>query len=466
MNIMNRIQINILITAFFLTVMTGCSKDYLEKKPYNALPVESAIQSEADLLIAVRGSYAGLRNLDLYGRTIPLLGDLLGDITYQSVSNSNRYTLYNQYAMSVADGNALNMWTAAYNVILRTNNIINANIQETDNVKIYKGEAYAIRGLVYFELLRFFARPYTESPTADGVPIILEFSPNTKPSRKTVAEVYTQILSDLGRAYTLLGSYSNSSRISKLAAKAIEARVHLTKGDKTAARTAALEVINSNEFTLVEGDNYVAYWRNPAPLTTKLETIFEISSDGVSNLSFDALGYIYNQNGYGDFLCADDLFALFSETDVRKSLLAEGVRGGTPAVFVNKYTNITTDRDDTKVIRLSELYLIAAEASLGTDDAAARNYLNEIATRRDPFFTGYTSSGDVLLEDVLTERRKELAFEGQRFHDLNRLKRPIMRSANFPSTARDIPYPFNKRLLPIPQAERDANPNISPNPGY
>jgi hypothetical protein len=110
--------------------------------------------------------------------------------------------------------------------------------------------------------------------------------------------------------------------------------------------------------------------------------------------------------------------------------------------------------------------MIAAEASLGTNETDARNYLNAVATRRDASFTGFTSTGAALLEDILTERRKELAFEGHRFHDLNRLKRTINRSADYPASARTIPYPFNRRLLPIPQAEMDANPNMVQNPGY
>lgn len=452
--------------ALLILSMSSCSKEYLEKNPYNALPVEDAIQSEADLLIAVRGNYAGLRTIDLYGRSIPLLGDLMGDNTYQSVTNSNRYTQFNQFAQSIADGNALLMWSNAYTSILRSNNIINSTLQETAAVKLYKGEAYALRALIYFELVRFFAKPYTEATDAPGVPIILTFNPTLKPSRNTVGEVYAQILSDLNQAYALLGDYTNSSRFSKLAVKALEARVQLSKGDKTAARTAALEVINSNSFTLVEAENYVAYWRNPAPLTNKLETLFEVSSDAVANLGFDALGNIYNQTGYGDFLCAPELYALYAQTDVRRQLLEEGVRGGVPSIFVNKYTNIATDRDDTKVLRLSDVYLMAAEASAGTDDAAAASYLNAVATRRDPGFSGYSSSGNQLLEDILTERRKELAFEGQRFHDLNRLKRPIARTANAPAAARNIPYPFDKRLLPIPQSEMDANPNIAQNGGY
>lgn len=448
-----------------LVFLMSCSKDYLEKKPYNALPIEDALKSEADILVALRGAYASLRNVDLYGRTIPVLGDLMADVTYQSLSNSNRYTFYNQYATPVVDGNALGLWTAGYQTILRVNNIIASSVDGTANARQYKGEAHAIRALVYFELVRFFAKPYTDDPSGLGVPIITTFNITVKPKRNTVAEVYALILDDLSKAYSLITQTTNSSQFSKYAAKALEAKVHLFKADMANARTAALDVITNGGYTLVGANNYVTYWQNPAPLSNKLETLFEVSSDGVANLGFDALGYIYSQNGYGDMICASDLYTQYAATDVRRSLLTQGIRSG-PAVFVNKYTNIVTDRDDTKVLRLSDIYLIAAEASLASNESDARNYLNAVATRRDPSFIGFTSSGATLLEDILTERRKELAFEGHRFHDLNRLKRTINRSTDYPASARTIPYPFNRRLLPIPQAEMDANPNMVQNQGY
>lgn len=451
------------IGCFFF--LMSCSKDFLEKKPYNALPVEDALQSEADILVALRGAYASLRNVDLYGRTIPVLGDLMADVTYQSLTNSNRYTFYNQYGTPVVDGNALGMWTAGYHTILRVNNILNSTIDGTATARQYRGEAHAIRALMYFELVRFFAKPFTDNPSDVGVPIITKFDIGVKPKRNTIAEVYALILDDLSKAYNLMTQTTNSSQFTKYAARALEAKVHLTKGDMANARTAAIDVINNGGYTLVGANNYVSYWQNPAPLSNKLETLFEVSSDGVANLGFDALGYIYSQNGYGDMICASDLYNSYTATDVRRSLLTPGTRSGA-AVFVNKYTNIVTDRDDTKVLRLSDVYMIAAEASLGTNETDARNYLNAVATRRDPSFIGFTSSGATLLEDILTERRKELAFEGHRFHDLNRLKRAINRSADYPASARTIPYPFNRRLLPIPQAEMDANPNMVQNPGY
>jgi hypothetical protein len=71
-----------------------------------------------------------------------------------------------------------------------------------------------------------------------------------------------------------------------------------------------------------------------------------------------------------------------------------------------------------------------------------------------------------LFEDIINERRIELAAEGDRYMDLMRLKRDVVRSANYPSSIRLIPYSNFRRVLPIPQNEMDANPNMVQNPGY
>jgi hypothetical protein len=168
-------------------------------------------------------------------------------------------------------------------------------------------------------------------------------------------------------------------------------------------------------------------------------------------------------------ICSDDLANLYSATDVRKTAVLQlGTRASLPAWFVKKYINISTDRDDTKILRLADVYLIAAEASAPVNETNAKTFLNFVAKNRDASFAGYTSTGAALVNDIITERRKELAFEGDRFHDLNRLKQTISRSTNYPASARTIAYPFDKRLLPIPQVETDANPTIKAqqNAGY
>ena len=211
--------------------------------------------------------------------------------------------------------------------------------------------------------------------------------------------------------------------------------------------------------------NHAAFWASGAVRTDKVETLFEVSSDATANLAFDALSYLYSQTGnYGDLLCSDDLYAKFEASDVRKALYPTGTRGGVPSVFVAKYPVISGDVNDTKVVRLSEMYLIAAEAAMPTDETTARAKLNAITAARGA--SAIASTGTALFEDIITERRKELAFEGERFNDLQRLKRGISRSTNYPSSARSIEYGNFRRILPIPQVEMDANPNMVQNPGY
>jgi hypothetical protein len=113
---------------------------------------------------------------------------------------------------------------------------------------------------------------------------------------------------------------------------------------------------------------------------------------------------------------------------------------------------------DTKILRLSDVYLIAAEASLPGSETDAKTYANYITSRRGA--TAIASAGTQLFEDIITERRKELALEGDRYLDMQRLKRDIVRGTNYPASARSIPYSNFRRLLPIPQAELDANPSI------
>jgi len=468
------IKYKAILVIVLLVSMASCKKSFVELNPPTSLTPSQALATEADLQVALRGAYAGLRGVaaDYFGRSLPVWGDIMADNAYQSALNTNRYTFFNDYnnttkGATATDGNVLNFWTSAYSVILRCNNIINSSVASTANVDQYRGEAYAIRALSYFQLIRYFAKPYTEDPAALGVPIITTYDPELKPARNKTSEVYTLMVDDLNKAYTLMTKYVNSSQFSKYAAKALQAKIYLTMGDKTNAKTAALDVINNSGFTSLTAANHASYWAGVTYRTDKVETLFEVSSDPISNLGFDELAYIYSQAGnYGDLLCADDLYALFSTADVRRALYPTGTRAGVPAVFVNKYPTYNPDPSDKKVLRLSEMYLIAAEASLPANEADALNYVNYVTSRRGA--DAIISTGTQLFEDIITERRKELAFEGDRFLDLQRLKRDIVRSTNYPASSRTVPYTVYRRLFPIPQSEVDANPQIKPqqNAGY
>jgi len=454
--------------ATLLIISSSCKKSYIELLPPTSLTPDQALATEADVQVALRGAYAGFRATDYFGRTVPLLGDLMADNTYQSLTNTNRYTAFNLYNFTSADGNVAGFWTAAYNTILRANNIISASPKVTNqaNLNQYKGEAYAIRALSYYYLIQYFARPYTDNPSGPGVPLVLTYDPTAKPARNTVAEVYTQILNDLTQATPLMTQFVNSSQFSKYAARALQAKVYLAMGDKANAKTAAIDVITNSGFTVVSAANYVTFWSTLTPRTDKVETLFETSSDAINNQGFDALANIYNQAGYGDFLATDTLYNSYSAGDARRGIYTVGVRGGLAAIFLDKKFPGTygSEISDPKLIRMSEMYLIAAEASLPGNEADALTYVNYLTSRRNA--PAIASTGAQLFEDIIAERRRELAFDGIRYFDLQRLKRDVIRNSQYPASARTIPYSNFRRVLPIPQGELDANPNITQNPGY
>jgi hypothetical protein len=464
----------ILVLVSVMIMTASCKKSFLDLLPYNQIAIDAAINSEADLQAALNGVYSSFRSANLHGRTLPLIGDLMADNVYIATVNSNRYISEFNYAYTNTFGQALNTLTDAFTAIQRANNVIGTTLPTSTNVNQIRGEAMTLRALLYFEMVRLYGKPYTVDPNSLAVPLVLSFNPSEKPARATVSAVYTQIESDLNEAYNLIANTTkNSSYVTKYVVRALQAKVAFYKGDYANAKTLALDVVTNGGYTLVSAANYASYWTSPAPITTKVETIFEISHDGIANAGNNALAYFYDQAGYGDAICADDLYNRYTATDVRRGRIVAGVRGGQNVYIVNKFPNSSNnnDKDDVKIMRYSELILILAESYARTnDDANARTRLNSVAQIRDPSFAGYASSGATLLEDIINERRKELAFEGNRYSDLMRLNRDVIRvnlNNNYPpSTPLTLPTTSHKRIWPMPQAEIDVNPNIVQNTGY
>lgn len=478
------IRNSIILSAFIvLGTLSSCKKSFLEKTPYTSLNGDVAITTEKDMLAALNGTYSSLRSATVafggssvaatttnsFGRNIPVIGDVAADNVFVSARNSGRYVTFGAYSWTQAATEYRDIWANLYTTILKANNIISSPLAQSTVTDQYKGEAYAVRALCYFELVQIYARPYTDNPANPGVPLVLVYDYTLKPKRNTVGEVYTQILADLEKSYTLAVAYRGSAYLSKYSARALEAKVALFKGDYATALTYAEDVIKNSGFSLLTSGNVVNYWAATAPQTaTKNETLFEVVSDNVLNLGTDELAYMYSQDGYGDLLCAPELYNLYGAKDVRKSLITAGKRTNAenPAYIVTKFKSVSDDRDDKKVIRVSDVYLIAAEAAKGNNnEPLALTYLNTLVAQRDPALV-YASAGSQLLEDILIERRKELAFEGDRLHTLNRLKRAITRSSVYPTAALNIPYADFRRIGPIPQTETNNNPNITQNPGY
>ncbi|RZK46093.1 MAG: hypothetical protein EOO94_03350 [Pedobacter sp.] len=253
-------------------MLGSCSKEFTDLTPYNALPVGSALANETDMQNAVNGMYASMRSAGLYGRSVPLIGDLYADNVLLSTNNSGRYILYNTYTVTIQDGSASGIWSNGYFTILAANNIINSEVPASPQADQYRGEAYAVRALVYWTLVKRFAKPYSVDPASAGVPISLEYEPAEKLPRNTVAEVYTQIVSDLKEAAQLMTVNKNSSFATKYFAIGLLAKVYLHMGDYPNALIQAEDVIKNGGFTLAASTELESYWANAAPVSNKLET--------------------------------------------------------------------------------------------------------------------------------------------------------------------------------------------------
>lgn len=474
------------VVAISIILFTSCKKSFLELDPQQNTDVSKTIQDINGLRAAITGIYSSLQGVNDYGRSVPLLPDLMSDNLFISVVNSNRYQPQDQYVTIVSDGNASAMWNSLYAIVANANLVIDkgpsAIVINADTAEKRRliGEAYAIRALTYFDLSRFFAQPYNFTSDAShlGVPIVLKTGTDKTeiqaPPRSSVKLIYDQIVSDLNSAISNLSAATTTTTKTKFnlyAAQALLARVNLYKGDWQNTINIATALIGANKYTLLPRATFIEDFKKQ----NNAESVFEVANTSTDNLGTNALSYFYSQSGYGDAIATDSLYNLYKTTDIRRGFMLRSRRTGSggenPANIVTKYANVTSYEENIKVIRLAEIYLTRAEAYARLNmEAQARTDLNVVITRSDTdasSLVNTNTTGNALITAILNERRKELAFEGHRLFDLIRNKISFTKIRRGGS-AIAVNYPSNKTVLPIPQTELDANPAIrtQQNPGY
>lgn len=467
-------KLRVIAIIITLTVFNSCSKDFLDRSNPQSVSLFETINDYASLSAAANGAYVPFKSTNYYNRTFMLVPDLLGDNVFVSRSNGGRYLDQDNFAISSGDGYVSGAWSSMYQVIVNATLTIQggATLELTPPVYQLLGEMYAIRALAHFDLVRFFAQPYnfTADASHPGVPVIQEVKAEIiSPERATVKEVYNHIISDLQQAIALMNVPVKQGKFTPTAARALLAKVYLYMEDWENAEKYASEAI-AGPYNLLTRNAYVNSWNS----TFSAESLFEVVNLQTDNSGVNSLGYFYEQNGYGEGLATEDLYNIYEQNDIRRSLIQVGERihsnvvFESPAYFVRKYPRLTYD--NIKVLRLSEVYLIRAEAraELGKTDPSktslAQADVNTIAKRADPGAADITVTGDALVERILLERRKELAFEGNRFFDLTRRKQDVrhIRSQGI----RVITYPNNRLIMPIPLREINYNKNMVQNLGW
>jgi len=462
---------------FLIVFCTACSKSFLDRTPQSYSSKHMAYSDSNSVKAALVGCYDGLQDPYYYGRNFMIIPEIYSDNAKLATNNTNYYVSFYNYSVTSSEPMLDGLWKIGYQIIARANNIIHSQpLQKPSSVytKQILGEALAIRALVYFDLVRTFAQTYTLKSGVDGadgngghtgIPIITQETSQDSiisPPRNTVKSVYCQIISDLLHAEKLMNiTPLVPCTFSKLSAEALLARVYLTKEDWDSAAMYSRKLIDSKSYSLVSNSNYVPSWSEDYTSESILSVATLLNDYNVTN----ALGYMLSQSGYADIVATNDLYSLYTSSDNRKTLFVEGNASN---IYINKYPGRSSviGLDNVPILRYSEMYLIQAEAIYHRNNQdSARALLDSIVKRADNVYIPIQASNGDLLNLIYTERRKELAFEGQRFFDIKRQQSGISRNDCNASVC-SVPYPSNLFALPIPISEINANKNIIQNPGY
>jgi hypothetical protein len=449
----------IIYSFIVLLIFTGCGDSELDPALNQNKDADTGIQTAGDVESVVLGMYNRMTNYRYYGRNLIAMNEVRTDNVFPN-ANSGRFLTDGQFAYTASNGNATDLWTYCYRVIANANIIIaqkpDAFGTDAGKVKHMQGQAYFVRALAHFDLLKQFGQMHSGGTL--GVPYVKEYKgENASPARLTVEQTKTEIIKDLNTAFDLMNANKsfdgNSSRVSTFAPKALLSRVYLYFKMWTEAKAAAKAVMDSGKFKIIEAADYVKSFE----VDNAANSIFELAYSDTDNEDSNSLGFIYKGDSYGDLEVLDNVKALYETTDVRKNIL--GLEKGLLR-NLGKYPQIS-GHDNVPLIRYEEVVLNYAEALFRLVDANALTELNKLTAKRGA--TAYTSISEDI---ILKERRKELVFEGFRWDDLMRTGKNIEKvdaKQVFKST---INYGDNRLALPIPQAELDANSNMVKNPGY
>lgn len=459
------------VIALGCGLLSSCSEEDLNPTLEQSKPIDESVSTVNDLQVIVNGAYNRMSSTEYYGRDIIILGEVFSDNTYSN-ANSNRFVAEARMDLLPTSGIVETLWSRLYTVIASANIVINAENIEIDPTNVegdqasidqIKGQAYTIRALAHFDLLTFYGQQNVNGGglSALGVPYVTTFRDLDQlfPPRNSVQEVRDMAYADLEMAKSLMDdSVGNVEYINTYAASAIEARIANYFGDWQRSLDAAKEVIDSGEFEIISADGFLDSFANDGAANS----IFEIAASETDNEGINGLANIYQRGSYGDVAVLPNLAAIYDDGDIR------GV-GGVITKYASgtlrntgKYPSTAPYKDNIPVVRYEEVVLLYAEALLETGNTSeALIWLNMIPENR-----GATVYAEATKSNILLERRKELAFEGFRFHDLARTKMDIPNPDGVLQTHGGPAYGSFNFALPIPLAEVDANGNLEQNAGY
>lgn len=450
-----------------LLLTAGC-QDYLDVTPKSSLVEDSYFATTAEVETGVLNIYNTLQD-------VPASEIQLSELRADNLAPNNfegDWAAIENFSETSSSEFVTTFWRTSYYVIGRANVVLKYldNVTDADKKARFEGEARFARALMLFNLVRL----YGDVP----LPLSTVETDNTEAlRRRPVADVYAQILTDLQTAEGLLPvtwEAAGTGRATKGAARALLAKVQVTRGDYAAAKTTLETLLAAGTYQLLP--SYASVFASGNELNK--EIIFAIRYKTASNGEGQGFSYDFSKDGATRGLKGlTDLQALFVPADAERRNTSLTGTGAT--AYVNKFpdaANTGARRDagtDWIVLRYGEVQLLYAEVlnQLTGPTPATLAPLNAIRKRAGvPEYTVATLPTKAAFQDALEkERRLELAFENYRWYDLLRWNKAIeAMTAHFQAVGRaNVTVPAYRLLYPIPQREIDVSKGlITQNPGY
>ncbi len=454
-----------------LLTTTSC-EGFLNITPDGQAKRDELLSTQQGIEDAMYGVYSQMRTQSLYGQelyfsTLEILSQTLWCNGSTGVTAMSEYDWAHSSVKDVFDG----VWTAMYKNISNVNSVLDAPLVKNATAypyTLYRGEALGLRAFMHFDLVRLFAQQYTVNPAADGIPYATDFSLIT-PDFESLEKNYEHILDDLHEAELLLadednhegdGNYMLDRQIhfNLRAVQATLARVYLTMGDKKNAAYYALAVINDGKYTLKAKTEVV---NDLAGVLSKKETIFGIYHAGFYanvNAKLQQMTTRYSLDLRSDFMSLYEKDAAGSDYRTMAYFSESGTGSGTK-YRLSKFTDIYELNNNAanrpsdlilgiNMIRIPEMYYIAAEALLGSDPDRALELYNAVRVHR-----GLEALADkpLTVELINDERYREMIGEGQTYFNMKRQNLSIL-SHDGKTTYQPVNGIY---AIPVPDAEKE-----------
>ncbi|SDJ89936.1 Starch-binding associating with outer membrane [Catalinimonas alkaloidigena] len=487
-----------LCIGLLLSVATlgGCS---LQEEPYGFASTDNFYQSEQDAQAAIVYAYSILPEIEYYSRVFFIVTELpTENLTIKPDAGASNFEL-DELRTRADNPEVTTAWRYAYIGINRANAVI-ANVPDIDNMdealrNQIVGEAYFLRALHYFNLVRLFG----EAPMRTEPVTSIE---QVNAPKSSLQELYDLIVADLQQASQLMDQVRRDGRANQVGAWALLSKVYLHMASSKSSGSPGYDFVPDADAAYAEAKNYAGKVLNDQSqygLDDQLRDIFDIDQKGgpehIFSVATDRTGQsegnysklplmfipyidgavmtlddgVQIKSGWNHFLTEPGLYNSYADHDKRKTELIVStvtVNGEERTLGINDYSRPFTRKFidpyqvgdqtsvNTPVLRYSDLVLVYAEASGPTTEGY--DAINQVRARAglDPLAPGMDAA--TFRAAVVQERAWELAFEGNRLFDLRRTHQmESVLEGQFGKQIQNAPYFFD-----IPQNESDLNPEL------